>query len=80
MKKRNSWSIILYLAILALVCWLLISLFTGVGNEVAYSEVVNLFQKEQVESFVVSDGVMHLRLKALMLFHRQDFSPRAKQY
>ena len=62
MKKRNSFSIILYLGILALVCWLLISLFTGVGNEVAYSEVVQLFENEQVKSFTVAKDVIYLKL------------------
>ena len=63
MKKRNSFSIILYLGILALVCWLLISLFTGVGNDVPYSEVVKLFENEQVQSFVVSEDVIYLTLR-----------------
>ena len=63
MKKRNSFSIILYLGILALVCWLLISLFTGVGNDVPYSEVVKLFENEQVQSFVVNEDVIYLTLR-----------------
>ena len=62
MKKRNSISIWVYLLLLAGAFWLIFSLFSGVGNELAYSEVVELFQKEQVKSFVLEDDVLHLEL------------------
>ena len=62
MRRRNPISIILYLVILALVLWMLFSWFGPVGNDVAYSEVVKLFENEQVKSFVVEDGQIHLKL------------------
>ncbi len=62
MKKRSLFSIILYLAILALIFWGLLSLFRGVGNEVPYSEVVRLFEQEQVKEFVVANGKIYLEL------------------
>jgi len=62
LKKRNSFSVILFLGILAMIFWLLISLVTGVGNEVAYSEVVELFEAEQVKSFTVAKNSIYLKL------------------
>ena len=62
MKKRNPLSILLYLGILALILWALFSLFSKVGNELAYSEVVELFNQKQVKSFVVADGNIYLEL------------------
>ncbi len=63
MKKRNSVPIIVYLVILALLCWLAFSLFAPVGNDLAYSEVVKLFETEQVKSFVVAEDTIYLELK-----------------
>ena len=62
MKKRNPISIILYLGILALILWGVLSIFANVGNEVPYSEVVNLFEQKQVKSFVVANGNIYLEL------------------
>ena len=63
MKKRNNIPIIAYLAILGILCWLLISLFSPVGNDIAYSDVVKLLQEEQVKSLVVEDNTIYLELK-----------------
>ena len=52
MKKSNLYSIILYISILAFVFWLIFTIFGGIGNKVAYSEVVKLLENEQVKSFV----------------------------
>ena len=62
MKKRNPISIIIYVSLLAMVCWMIFGMFSGAGNELAYSEVLNLFEKEQVRSFVVAEGEIHLLL------------------
>ena len=62
MKKRSRVPVIVYILILGLIFWLLFRLFSGVGNELAYSEVVSLFQKEQVKSFVLADDELHLQL------------------
>ena len=63
MKKRNNIPIIAYLAILGIICWLLISLFSPVGNDIAYSDVVKLLQEEQVKSLVVAEDTIYLELK-----------------
>ena len=60
MKKRNLFTFLPYLAILIFVFWLIFTLFGGHGNEIAYSEVIKLIQNEQVKSFVVEDGQIHL--------------------
>ena len=62
MKKRNPISIIFYLGILAMLLWGIFSLFATPGNDVPYSEVVQLFKDEQVKSFVVAGDTIHLKL------------------
>ena len=62
MKKRNPIAIILYIAILAILFWSLLSMFSGVGNELAYSEVQQLFAEENVKQMVVEGDVLHLQL------------------
>ncbi len=64
MKKRNRFPILLYLLILGGIFLLLFRMFGGISNEVPYSEVVKLFQKEQVKSFVLKDDVIHMELHA----------------
>ena len=64
MKKRSSLSVILYLAILVLIFWVLLSLFSEIGNDIAYSEVLSLFEHEQVRSFIVSGDRIYLNLHA----------------
>ena len=62
MKKRSIFPFLFYLAILGLIFWLIFSIFSGVGNDVPYSEVLNLLRNEQVKSFVVADGQIHMEL------------------
>ena len=62
MKKRNSYSVFLYLAIFVLICWGILSLFSRIGNDLAYSQVIELFENEQVESFVVEGSEIYLQL------------------
>ena len=62
MKKRNPISLILYVGILALLLWAVFGLFSEVGNDVPYSEVLDLFHNEQVRSFTVAGGKIYLEL------------------
>ena len=62
MKKRNPFLFLFYLAILGFAFWLLISMFSTRGNQVAYSEVLQLLRNEQVKSFVVEDGKIYMEL------------------
>ena len=62
MKKRNPFSILIYVGLLALILWAIFSFFSPPGNELAYSEVVSLFEQEQVKRFVVAKGEIHLEL------------------
>ena len=62
MKKRNPLSLILYLVILAVIFWLLFRMFTVSGNDIPYSDVVDLFRGEQVKSFVVDDNKLYMEL------------------
>ena len=62
MKKRSSLSVIVYILILALAIGWLITLF-GLGDKgLPYSQVVDLFRKEQVRSFYVADGHIYMEL------------------
>ncbi len=62
MKKRTPLSIFFYIVIIVLIGMVLLQLFSPVGNELAYSEVVNLFEQEQVRNFVVAEGTLYLEL------------------
>ena len=62
MKKRNPFSAFLYIGILLLACWLLISLFSGTGNDIPYSDVVQMFRNEQVKSVTVAGNTIYLEL------------------
>ena len=62
MKKRSIFSVILYVAIFALLLHWILS-FLGVGsNAIAYSEMINLFRNEQVRTFRVEGDTIHLEL------------------
>ena len=63
MKNQNRLiPVLIYLAVLALIFSWVTSAF-GMGTEkLAYSEIVELFQAEQVSSFVVSDDTITLKL------------------
>ena len=66
MKKQQprSGAIIIYVILLAAMLFALYKLFTA-SNSVTlkYSEVLNLFENEQVESFSVEDGKLTMKLK-----------------
>ena len=62
MKKRNLFSILIYvLVVVTLLSWLL-GIFNFGGNDFPYSRIVELFEQEQVKSFVVKDDQIQLQL------------------
>ena len=62
MKKRNFFSIFLYLIVLVVICSVITGLFSGMNKGVAYSEVKMLFEEELVKSFTVTDDTIRLEL------------------
>ena len=62
MKKQSFVGVIVYLAILAVLCSWLLGLFRGGSGDLTYSQVVELFQNEQVKSFTVQDSTIYLEL------------------
>ena len=62
MKKRNVISILIYVAVLVLAFSWMLGLFGGKGEDVSYSQVVSMFRKEQVRSFVVEENKIYLVL------------------
>ena len=62
MKNRKTISIIIYVAILVLAFSWMLGLFDGRNDNISYSQIVNLFQQEQVKSFVVEGEYIQLQL------------------
>ena len=62
MKKRSLFSVILYVGVLALILSLILGIFDFGKDDLTYSQIVELFQKEQVKSFVVEDQSITLQL------------------
>ena len=62
MKKRNFISILIYVAVLVLAFSWMLGLFNGSGEDLSYSQVVSMFRKEQVRSFVVEENKIYLVL------------------
>ena len=62
MKNRKNISLIIYLVVLAVALTWMSGIFSQAGNTVPYSQVISLFQKEQVKSFTVQGDVLTLRL------------------
>ena len=62
MKNRKIITTIIYVAILVLAFSWMLGLFGGRRDNVSYSLIVNLFQQEQVKSFVVEGDVIQLKL------------------
>ena len=51
MKKRSTFSVILYVLILALAFGWILGLFDGASGDLSYSAMVDLFEQEQVRQF-----------------------------
>ncbi len=62
MKNRKVFTIVLYVAILAVAFSWMLGLFSGKGDNVPYSQVIALFQQGQVKSFVVEGEYIQLNL------------------
>ena len=62
MKNRKTIPLIVYLVVLAVAFTWISGIFTQSANTIPYSEVVSLFQKEQVKSFTVQGDAITLRL------------------
>ena len=62
MNKRKTITLIVYVAVLILLFGWMLGLFGDGTDGLAYSEIVSLFQQEQVKSFRVEDGKIRLEL------------------
>jgi len=62
LKTRKIITIVIYAAVLILAFSWILGLFGGNGKDLSYSQVINLFQQEQVRSFAVEDHVIYLVL------------------
>ena len=62
MKKSRIISLVIYIAVLAVAFSWMLGIFGGRNDGLTYSQVVGLFQKEQVKSFVVEDNKINLVL------------------
>ena len=62
MKKKSMVPALIYAAILALLFMWVFGSFSGGKSDIAYSQILELFQKEQVKSFVVEDQSILLKL------------------
>ena len=64
MKKRSLFGVIIYVMILGVILTWVLGLFDLNTSDISYSGIIDLFQKEQVKSFVVQDNTIHLELHA----------------
>ncbi len=62
MKNRKVFTIVLYVAILAVAFSWMLGLFSSKGDNVPYSQVIALVQQGQVKSFVVEGEYIQLNL------------------
>ena len=62
MKKRRVISVVFYLLGLVLLFSWVTSIFGGGTDDVSYSQLVQLFQNEQVKSFTVEENCIYLKL------------------
>ena len=63
MRIRKTFTIVIYVAVLVLAFSWMLGLFGGTDNKLTYSQVVELFEKEQVKSFVVEDNEITMQLR-----------------
>ena len=62
MKKSNLFSVILYVAVFALILSVVLGIFGARKDDLTYSEIVGLFNEEQVKSFTVEEQTIKLEL------------------
>ena len=63
MKNRRTFALILYLVVLVLLFSWISGMFSRNANTMPYSQVMELFQREQVRAFVVQDQTISLELR-----------------
>ena len=76
MKKQPKFGMFLIYALVLVLGLLIISYFTNRpdANEVQYSEVVDLFESEQVKSFEIKDDTVTMELRAPYKGNSEVFS------
>ncbi len=62
MKKHKITTILIYAAILVVAFSLIMGWFSDKSEQLSYSQIVELFNKEQVRSFVVEENTIYLVL------------------
>ena len=62
MRNRNTFSVILYLVLMGVMLSWVLGIFDNADDGLSYSQVVELFQEEQVRSFRVKDQLIELNL------------------
>ena len=62
MKKRSVFGVIIYVLILGLILSWVLGLFDLNTNDISYSGILELFEKEQVKSFTVQQQQIYLEL------------------
>ena len=62
MKNRKFVPILVYLLVMALAMSMAMGIFSKKSDNIAYSQVVNLFRQEQVQSFSVKDTTLRMIL------------------
>ena len=62
MKKGRIITLVIYIAVLVLAFSWMLGLFDTDGDDLSYSQVITLFEKEQVRSFVVDENRIYLVL------------------
>ena len=63
MKKIKFLPFLIYAAVLVMAFFLIWNLFSFGGDSLTYSQIVDLFQKEQVQSFVVDGETIRMDLR-----------------
>ena len=63
MRKRSIVTVLIYLGILALLFSWMLGIFGGSADDLTYSQIVKLFETEQVKSFVVVENTITLELR-----------------
>ena len=61
-NRKQQFSLVLYLLVLMLLMSWALGVFNGGADDLSYSDIVTLFENEQVKSFVVSENVIQLEL------------------
>ena len=62
MKNRKPFSLILYVIVMGLLMSWAVGLFDARGNDIPYSQVVEMFRQEQVKSFTVQKNTIYMTL------------------